>query len=102
MNKGKRSNVPSRVLAMAAALAAITPAVQAEESSLKVDGYLRQELSWNLLNWADTPGYDDRRKLSMFRTTVRVNSEWKATDDITVVGKFRASRETKTGFLRHL
>ncbi|MBN9694752.1 MAG: LysR family transcriptional regulator [Zoogloea sp.] len=102
MNKGKRSSVPSRVLAMAAALAAITPAVQAEESSLKVDGYLRQELSWNLLNWADTPGYDDRRKLSMFRTTVRVNSEWKATDDITVVGKFRASRESKTDFLRHL
>jgi uncharacterized protein DUF1302 len=102
MNSGKRSRAPWRVLAISAALAAIAPAIRAEESNFKVDGYLREELSWNTLNWRDTPGYDDAGKLSMARTTARVNTEWRAMEDVTVVGKFRAVREYKTGFLDHL
>lgn len=76
--------------------------VYAADSSLKIDGYLRQELSWNTLDWDDTPGYDDRGKLSMARTTARLNLDWKATENVSVVAKLRAVGEAKTPFLRHL
>ncbi|MCV2219531.1 DUF1302 family protein [Thauera sp. Sel9] len=72
------------------------------DGSLKVDGYLRQELSWNMRNWEDTPDYDDGGKLSMARTTARLNLDWKATEDVSVVAKLRAVGEVKTSFLRHL
>lgn len=67
-----------------------------------VDGYAREELSFNAKNWQDTPGYNDAGKLSMARSTLRLNMDFKASDAITFVAKGRASREVKTPFLSHL
>lgn len=72
------------------------------DDNLKIDGSLRQELSWNTQNWKDTPDYDDRGKLSMARTTARLNLDWKATENVSVVAKLRAVGEVKTSFLRRL
>lgn len=87
---------------MAVVLAAASTPLQAADDNLKIDGYLRQELSWNARNWVDTPDYDDRGKLSMARTTARLNIDWKATRDVSVVAKLRAVGEFKTDFLDHL
>ncbi|SDI13388.1 DUF1302 family protein [Pseudomonas panipatensis] len=72
------------------------------DDSLKVDGYLREELSWNAKNWQDTPGYSDEGKLSMARSTARLNLDWQAAENVSVVTKLRATREVKTDFLKHL
>ncbi|MNZ47026.1 hypothetical protein D3C78_647280 [compost metagenome] len=105
MNKhgmvGARSRTPLNKLALAIALATVASTALAEDR-FKYDGYLRQEMSWNAKNWEDTPGYDDKGKLSMARSTARLNLEWKATEDVSVVAKLRASREVKTNFLEHL
>ncbi|MCM2321566.1 MAG: DUF1302 domain-containing protein, partial [Pseudomonas sp.] len=105
MNKhgivGALQRTPLDKLALAIALATVASTALAEDR-LKVDGYLRQEMSWNMKNWEDTPGYDDKGKLSMARSTARLNLEWKATEDVAVVAKLRASREVKTNFLEHL
>lgn len=94
---------PSPVrLGLALALVTLAVPLQAADARLNVDGYLRQELSWNMANRVDTPGFDDRGKLSMVRTTARLNLDWKATDDVSVIAKLRASQEFKTSFLRHL
>lgn len=90
--------LPGAVLAAGLAL----PAAPAFADGLKVDGYIRQELSWNMQNWKDTPGYNDRGKLSMARTTLRANLDWAATEDVSVVAKLRGVGEFKTPFLRHL
>ena len=93
----------ARKLSLALVVASICPSLHAaEESTFKFDGYLREELSWNTKNWADTPNYNDAGKLSMARTTLRLNGEWKPTDDLALVAKLRGSREVKTGFLSHL
>ncbi|ATE62055.1 DUF1302 family protein [Thauera sinica] len=107
MTSGKSSglHLPSRLtgIAVAAMLAAAGHAARADEAGeIKVDGFLRQELSWNTLDWADTPGYNDRGKLSMARTTARVNVDWKPASDVTVVAKLRLVGEPRTAFLKHL
>lgn len=96
--------VPRARLVVAVGLAAASWGVVAADtdSSFKFDGYLRQEMSWNMQDWADTPNYDDRGKLSMARSTARINMDWTATPDLSVVAKLRASKEYKTGFLKHL
>ena len=98
--------VPTARLVVAAALAATSMAVvaadEAEDGAFKVDGSIRQEMSWNTKDWADTPNYNDKGKLSMARTTARVNMDWKATPDLSIVAKFRASAEVKTNFLKRL
>ncbi len=87
-------------LSLAIALAgASLPALAGD---VQIDGYLREELSWNAADWADTPGYDDQGKLSMARTTARVNIDWQMTDNVALVAKLRATREYKSGFLEHL
>lgn len=105
MNSSVDSCVQPRValhkLALAIALVPVTVPALADDS-LKVDGYLREELSWNTKNWEDTPGYSDGGKLSMARSTARLNLDWAATDQVSVVAKLRASREVKTDFLKHL
>lgn len=106
MKKRNRNQGCHRALfgsAMAVSLAFPAMPLHAEgDSSLKVDGYLRQEFSWNTRNWEDTPDYDDSGKLSMARTTARLNLDWKATEDVSVVARLRAVGEVKTPFLRHL
>ena len=92
----------ARKILLALAATAISPAIQAADDSFKVDGYLREELSMNMKNWADTPNYRDRGKLSMARTTLRLNADWKATDNLSIVAKWRGSQEIKTPFLKHL
>lgn len=87
--------------ALAAGLAFPAAPLLANDS-LKVDGYLRQELSWNMQNWKDTPDYNDRGKLSMARTTARLNLDWEAAQDVFVIAKLRAVGEVETSFLRHL
>lgn len=89
-------------LALASAIAAVSPSLQAADDTFKFDGYLREELSWNMKNWADTPNYNDKGKLSMARTTLRLNADWKPTESLAVVAKLRGVREVKTDFLRHL
>lgn len=95
------SRVPLNNLALAIALGTIATPLMADDS-FKFDGYLRQEMSWNAKNWKDTPGYDDKGKLSMARSTARLNLEWQPVGDLLVVAKLRASREVKTDFLKHL
>lgn len=75
---------------------------KAADDNLRIDGYLRQELSFNTQNWVDTPGYNDRGKLSMARSTARLNLDWKATQSLSVVAKLRGVYEVETGFLEHL
>lgn len=96
-----RSRAPLHKLALAMTLASAAMPLLAEDS-FKVDGYLREELSWNAKNWEDTPDYNDRGKMSMARSTALLNLDWKATDSFSVVAKLRASREVKTSFLEHL
>jgi len=103
--KRKRGALPGRLTCLAALLA--VPAFASAEGlgigdSFKVDGYLQQAFSWNTKNWADTPNYNDRWKMSMARTTLRLNTDWQATDNVAVVAKLRGSREYKTDFLKHL
>ncbi|WP_044874021.1 DUF1302 family protein [Pseudomonas sp. LFM046] len=88
-------------LALAISLGTVALSALADDS-FHYDGYLREELSWNTKDWGDTPGFDDKGKLSMARSTVRLNLDWKATEDISVVAKLRASREVETDFLEHL
>jgi hypothetical protein len=90
--------IPTVVLA-----AAGSPAMADDgDSKFHTDGYLREELSFNARNWQDTPDYDDKGKLSMARTTLRLNMDYKATEDVSFVVKARAAREIKTSFLGHL
>lgn len=107
MTSGNPSGVPvpSRLtrIAAAAMLVAAGHAAQAQSAGeLKVDGFLKQELSFNTMNWQDTPDYNDRGKLSMARTTARVNLDWKPTSDVSVVTKLRLVGEPRTAFLKHL
>ncbi|MFV3411138.1 DUF1302 family protein [Pseudomonas sp. NY15436] len=105
MNQLQGASGPQRQLLFgmlpALALASLSNPAPADDS-FKLDGYLREELSWNTKNWEDTPGYSDGGKLSMARSTVRLNMDWKPTDGLLVVAKVRASREVKTDFLKHL
>lgn len=96
-----RARVPLDKLALAIALGTLAMPLLADDS-FKFDGYLREELSWNTKNWEDTPGYDDQGKLSMARSTARLNLDWQATDSVSVVAKLRAVREIETDFLEHL
>lgn len=98
---GVLPHTPLGRLVLALGLTTLATPLLADES-LKLDGYLRQEMSWNMKNWQDTPGYDDKGKLSMARSTARLNLEWQATEDVALVAKLRASREVKTNFLDHL
>src|SRR5690554_1120744 len=71
-------------------------------NSFNYDGYLRQEMSINMKNWEDTPGYNDRGKISMMRSTAHLNLNWNPFDDVHLVAKLRGVREVKTDFLKHL
>ena len=86
--KKRKNRAPFSLTLPSAALAAglaFPAAPLLANDSLKVDGYLRQELSWNMQNWKDTPDYNDRGKLSMARTTARLNLDWEAAQDIFVM-----------------
>lgn len=95
----KRSLTALTSLGLAVSLG-VAGLVQAETFSY--DGYLRQEMSWNMKNWKDTPNYNDRGKLSMMRSTVRLNLNWNPFEDVHVAAKIRGTREVKTNFLKHL
>ncbi len=95
-----RLRAPSSKLALATLLG--LSATSALADTFSYDGYLRQEMSWNMQNWEDTPDYDDRGKLSMMRSTARLNMQWKPTDSFSLVAKLRGVREMETDFLRHL
>lgn len=101
-----RRSRPFRALISTAVLTAATPLALAEDNSgedrFHFDGYLREEVSVNAKNWEDTPNYDDKGKVSMARTTLRLNMDFKANDAITFVAKARASKEYRTSFLKHL
>ena len=88
-------------IATAIALGVVATSALADDT-FTYDGYLRQEMSWNMKNWEDTPGYNDRGKLSMMRSTARLNLQWKTGDDVSFVAKLRGVREVETDFLRHL
>lgn len=98
---GAASRTPLNKLALAVALTTVASSAIAEDR-FKFDGYLREELSWNMKDWNDTPGYDDKGKLSMARSTAQLNFDWRATDALSVVAKLRGVREIKTDFLDHL
>ncbi|MDX1296813.1 MAG: DUF1302 family protein [Pseudomonas sp.] len=103
MNKpirGVQARISLNKFSMAIALSMFATPLLAETFSY--DGYLRQEMSWNMKDWEDTPGYDDRGKQSMMRSTVRVNLQWKPADSFSVVAKLRGVREVETNFLKHL
>lgn len=95
-----------RALIPTAVMVAASPLVLADdnggEDRFHFDGYLREEVSINAKNWQDTPAYNDQGKVSMARTTVRVNMDFKVSDAVTVVAKGRAAREINTPFLKHL
>lgn len=98
-----RRTVLAVALACSAAAAGVAQAADGfAEKSLTIDGYLRGEFSWNAKNYQDTMNYNDRGKMSMARATVRVNADWKATDNLALVAKIRGSYEHQTNFLKHL
>ena len=61
-------------VALAVMLTATQAASAGEPGDVKLDGFLRQEFSWNTADWKDTPNYNDRGKLSMARTTARTTA----------------------------
>jgi len=89
-----------------AVMASASPLALADDNSgedrFHFDGYLREEVSVNTKNWVDTPNYNDKGKISMARTTLRMNMDFKANDAVTFVAKARADREFNTPFLQHL
>ncbi|HWU67345.1 MAG TPA: DUF1302 family protein, partial [Stenotrophobium sp.] len=95
-----------RALIPTAVMVAASPLVLADdnggEDRFHLDGYLREEVSVNAKNWQDTPNYNDQGKVSMARTTLRLNLDFKVSDAVTVVAKGRAAREIDTPFLKHL
>jgi hypothetical protein len=95
-------NIKVVTLGLALAVPTLCIADESGTDSFKFDGSLREELSWNTRQWADVPNYNTAGKLSMARTTLRLNGEWDATPDLAVVGKVMAAKEIKTGFLNHL
>jgi hypothetical protein len=104
-SRTRRSHI-FRALIPTAVMVAASPLALADDNSgenrFHFDGYLREEMSVNAKNWQDTPNYDDKGKLSMARTTLRLNMDFKANDTINFVAKGRAAREVNTPFLRHL
>ncbi|WP_395402677.1 DUF1302 family protein [Pseudoduganella sp. UC29_106] len=101
--------VPTFILAAASPLALAGDAAAStdmtasnEESRFHFDGYLRQEISVNAKNWDDTPDYKDQGKVSMARSTIRLNVDFKASDAVSFSAKARASYEYETPFLSHL
>ena len=100
---GRRLACRPKNIAVAMLLAAACQTSGAgEPGEVKLDGFLRQEFSWNTADWQDTPNYNDRGKLSMARSTARMNIDWTPVRDVSVVAKLRAVGEFKTPFLNHL
>src|SRR5262249_62125662 len=105
-----KTSIPRRsrlfcALIPTAVMVAASPLALAEdggEDRFHFDGYLREELSFNAWDWADTPNYNDQGRLSMARTTLRLNMDYKANDAVTFVAKARVAREVNTSFLQHL
>lgn len=107
MKQRKTSNTRRTRLALipTAVMVAASPLALADDNAddrFHFDGYVRAELSVNAKDWQDTPGYKDQGKVSMARTSLRLNMDYKASDAINFVVKARASQELKTPFLRHL
>ncbi|WP_155835077.1 DUF1302 family protein [Herbaspirillum sp. RV1423] len=109
--KQRKSSImrPSRLvrpLIRAAVMVAAAPLAMADdnggENRFHFDGYVREEVSINAKDWQDTPNYNDQGKVSMARTTLRLNTDFKANDSLGFVLKARASQEIKTSFLGHL
>ena len=74
---GRRLACRPKNIAVAVLLAAACQTSGAgEPGEVKLDGFLRQEFSWNTADWQDTPNYNDRGKLSMARSTARMNIDW--------------------------
>ncbi|HCY62370.1 MAG TPA: LysR family transcriptional regulator [Oxalobacteraceae bacterium] len=93
--------IPAAVMAAASPLA-LADDNNNDESRFHFDGYLREEVSVNAKNWQDTPNYNDKGKISMARTTLRLNMDFKANEAVAFVAKGRAVREFNTPFLKHL
>ena len=99
--RSMRQHASIKTLSIAISLGVITTPALAGDT-FKYDGYLRQEMSINMKNWEDTPGYNDRGKISMMRSTAHLNLNWNPMDDLHFVAKLRGVREVKTDFLKHL
>lgn len=99
--RSMRQHASIKTLAIAISLGVITTPALAGDT-FKYDGYLRQEMSINMKNWEDTPGYNDRGKISMMRSTAHLNLNWNPMDDLYFVAKLRGVREVRTDFLKHL
>ena len=63
--RSRRFACRPKSVAIAAMLAAAQAASAGEPGDVKLDGFLRQEFSWNTADWKDTPNYNDRGKLSI-------------------------------------
>lgn len=98
---GMRKHASVNKLAIAIGLGVLSMPVVASET-FTYDGYLRQEMSINMKNWEDTPGYNDRGKISMMRSTASLNLNWNPAEDLYFVAKLRGVREVRTDFLKHL
>ena len=90
----------------ALALALATPmfghADDTADQTFKFDGSLSEGLSVNAKQWADVPDYKTTGKISMLRTTLKLNGEWDVSPDLAFVGKVRGNYEYETDFLYHL
>lgn len=99
--RSMRKHASINKLSIAIGLGVLSMPVVASET-FTYDGYLRQEMSINMKNWEDTPGYNDRGKISMMRSTASLNLNWNPIDDLYLVAKLRGVREVRTDFLKHL
>lgn len=87
-------------VAWLAMFAAALPALPAHANDFKVDGYLREGVSVNLQDPIETAA-NDRYKVSMARSTLRLNLE-ATTGDVVFAVKGRFSREISTDYLKDL
>ncbi len=97
--KGEKAGASRALSGLAVLATALALPAQAEDG-IKVDGYLREGVSVNLQDPIETAAKDSG-KISMARTTLRLNLEAN-TGPVTFAVKGRFSREVNTDYLKNL
>lgn len=100
----RRSGLAGASLLMCAVFAGGAGSASAEPwqvTDYGLHGYVRQYISLNLQDQPETVGYDDKYKLSMVRTQLRLDPRL-TLGPIRFFGQVRAVKEVTTGYLQKL
>lgn len=101
MKRSKRRVPPGTGTSATVLLAAMAWMPGAQAVDFKFYGDISEAVSMNMQDAIET-SQDDKHKLSMARTTLRLNVDAKISDNLTLVGKARGVRESNLGYLKDL